>query len=153
DAPAPTLALPTDRAKTHPKIGLVADAAAALVGAYGPRVGFAVGMHQAVWVAPSFVRGFGRRGASLEVVYAVMPLGRGLEGLRIAAFASAAYYPTDEPVRSFRAGAEAGYAHTWGRLFLGGAMGAASSVVFTVGGQGERSWHPIVRAELGVVFL
>ncbi len=153
DAEAPTLALPTDRARTHPRIALVLDPAAAVFGDYGLRVGFAAGAHQAVWFFPSFQHRSGRRGAALEVAYAVMPLGKRLEGLRLAVFASAARFPGDVPVRHLRAGAEAGYAHLWGRLFLGGAAGAARRFVLPAPSENAAPWELVVRAEVGWVFL
>jgi hypothetical protein len=153
DAEGPSLALPTDRARSHARIALVADPAAALFGGYGPRAGFAIGTHQAVWVFPSFQQRFGRRGAALELAYAVMPLGKALEGLRFATFVSAARFPGGEPIRLFRVGGEAGYAHVWGRLLVGASAGVARSFARPAEIVGARRWELVARAELGWVFL
>lgn len=121
DAPAPSLAVPTDPDLPHYAIAVTADPLAAFFGDYGLRVEGAVGAAHALFARPSYLVAEADA-LSLEVGYHLFFLGEGLDGGYVGPALGVAV--TTERALTVSASLEAGWQWIWDGLVLGVAGGA-----------------------------
>jgi len=148
DAAAPSLEVRSDPDRPYTAFGASADAVGVAFGAYELRLDLAFSRYAAVTLTPGWHRMDGAQGPSLGAQLAILPMGRGVDGVVLSAGIEGRHLSSGD-ARRFDLGvsAELGYLYTWKGFLLGAAAGVRWRQRF--GPQRGAGFEPIVRVLAG----